>query len=125
MGKSKRSDREFSREQKLSNENKRLKKELAHLRKQIARLDLEGLEAAKQAIFESEEKERLNQEVGEAGSSLDRLKEIWACNDCSGYLEITLYSKLGETYYFRKCNQCSKRTKGKRYDENVRGIIKK
>lgn len=128
MGKSRRGSKEITREQKLVKENRQLKRELAHLRKQISRLDLEGMETAKQMVFENEEKERLNQDIGEAGSSVDRLKEIWACNNdgCNGYLEITLYSKMGETHYFRKCNSCAKRTKGKRYDEqSVKGIIKK
>jgi hypothetical protein len=127
LGKSKRSDKEYTREQRLAKENRQLKRELAHLRKQISRLDLEGLEAAKQACFEQEEKERINEAVGDPGAGPERLKEIWACNSCnSGYLEIILYSKCGETWYYRVCGSCSKRTKGQRYDEkSVKGIIKK
>lgn len=127
MAKNTRGIKEFTREQKLSKENKMLKRELAHLRKQISRLDLEGLEAAKQMVFDHEEKDRLSEIVGESNSSLDRLKEIWTCRQCcNGYLEITLYSKIGETHYYRKCNNCSNRTKGKRYDEqSVKGIVRK
>jgi hypothetical protein len=128
LGKSKKSDKEFSRIQHLINENRQLKRELAHLRKQISRLDLEGMEAAKQALYEQEEKERLTEIVGESSYSLDKLKEVWACKrpGCKGYLEIALYPKLGQTYYYRACNACRNRTVGKRYDESsVKGIIRK
>lgn len=127
LGKSKRTDREYSREKKLSKENKHLKKELSHLRKQISRLSLEGLETAKQACFDQEERDRLNEAVGDPNPNLDHLKEIWKCNQCNiGWLEVALYSKCSETWYFRRCTGCEKRTKGQRYDEkSVKGIIKK
>lgn len=126
MGKTRRGSKEITREQKLIKENRQLKRELSHLRKQISRLDLEGLEAAKSMVFEQEEKDRFNENVGDAASSSEQLKKIWKCNKCDiGYLEITLYSKCGLTNYYRKCNNCDHRTKGKRYDETVRGIIKK
>ena len=127
MGKTKYGIKEFTREQRLIKENRQLKRELSHLRKQISRLDLEGLEAAKQMCFDQEEKERLNENVGEINSNLEALKKEWACSKCSsGWLEITLYSKLGVTNYYRKCNNCDNRTKGQRYDsESVKGIIVK
>lgn len=126
MGKSRRGSKEITREQRLSKENKQLKRELAHLRKQISRLDLEGLEAAKQAINDQEEENRLNETMGEPNANLEHLKKVWSCNSCSGgWLEITLYSKIGTTQYYRKCSNCDYRTKGQRYDETVRGIIKK
>ncbi len=127
MARNTRGAKEFTREQRLIKENRQLKRELAHLRKQISRLDLEGIEAAKQTAFDLEEKDRLNQELGEPGSNLESLKKEWACKEpnCSGYLEITLYSKLGLTYYFRKCSACQNRTKGQRYDStSVKGIVK-
>lgn len=126
MGKSRRGSKEITREQKLIKENRQLKRELSHLRKQISRLDLEGLEAAKAAVFEQEEKDRFNENVGDASASSEQLKKIWKCNKCeTGFLEINLYTKCGLTQYYRKCNNCDHRTQGKRYDETVRGIIKK
>lgn len=127
MARNTRGAKEFTREQRLIKENRQLKRELGHLRKQISRLNLEELEAAKQVVFDCEEKERLNLELGEPGSNLEDLKKEWACKEpnCSGYLEITLYSKLGLTFYFRKCSVCKNRTKGQRYDSSsVRGIVK-
>lgn len=127
MGKSTRGVKEFTREQKLSKENRQLKRELSHLRKQIARLDLEDLEAAKQLYFDKEEKERLNESIPDVSSNLEALKKDWACKECTvGWLEITLYTKCGQTFYFRKCCSCQNRTRGQRYESgSVRGIIKK
>jgi hypothetical protein len=129
MGKTKYGAKEFTREQRLIKENRQLKRELSHLRKQISRLDLEGLEAAKQLCLDHEEKERLNEAVGEPNANIEHLRRIWCCNDCrNGYLEIFLYPKMGCTWYYRVCSNdsCKKRTKGQRYDEgSVRGILKK
>lgn len=126
MARNTRGSKEFTREQRLVKENRQLKRELSHLRKQISRMDLEGLEAAKQMVFDHEEKDRLNLELGEPVSNLEALKKEWACKEsnCTGYLEINLYSKLTETWYYRRCMVCNKRTKSQRYGPNVRGIVK-
>lgn len=129
MGKSKRSDKEFTREQKLAQENKQLKQELGHLRKQISRLDASRIETIKEMCVDYEESKRFNENVGEMGSSLERLKKEWACKKCpDGFLEINLYPKLGVTWYYRSCSSCGKnnRTLGQRYDEkSVKGIMAK
>jgi len=126
VGKTKYGVKEFTREQRLIKENRQLKRELSHLRKQISRLDLEGLENAKQMVFDHEEKERLNRDIGAPSSNLEALKKEWSCLQCTtGWLEITLYSKLGITHYYGKCNSCDNRTKGQRYDSaSVKGIIR-
>lgn len=126
MGKSKRSDKEFTREQRLVKENRQLKRELNHLRKQIARLDGDRFETLRQMCADNEESERFQENAGPSISSLEVLKKDWACKECEvGYLEIALYTKLGQTFYYRKCNSCSNRTKGKRYDgDSVKGILK-
>jgi hypothetical protein len=125
VAKNTRGVKEFTREQKLIKENRQLKRELAHLRKQISRLDLEGIEAAKQICFDEEEKQKLNEELGSPISSIEALRKEWECKECHlGWLEITLYSKINQTFYYRKCNNCTNRTKGQRYDsESVKGII--
>lgn len=125
MGKSKRTDRSFTREQRLSKENRQLKKELAHLRKQIARLDLDRFETLRQMVADHEESKRFEESAVEANSNIEALKRDWACHECdNGFLEIVLYSKMGTTQYYRKCNNCTNRTKGKRYEETVKGILK-
>lgn len=123
MGKSRRGSKEFSREQALIYENKKLKKMISSLRKQLARIDLDRYEHVRDALEEhySQEEEREN-----AGAVLDRLKNQWRCHSCNdGVLEIILYDRAGNTWYFRKCNKCEKRTPSKQYDSSVSGIIKK
>lgn len=126
MGKSKRADKEFTREQRLIKENRQLKQELKHLRKQITRLDGDRFETLRQIVADQEETERFQDAMGPVTSSLETLKRDWACRECKdGYLEINLYPKMGQTYYYRACNKCRHRTTGKRYDsESVKGILK-
>lgn len=125
MGKTKRSDKEFSKEQKLSKENRQLKKELSHLRKQISRLDGDRFETLRQMVADQEEAQRFQENMGESISNIEVLKREWACRKCQlGFLQIILYSKCGQTFYYRACSSCENRTKGKRYGESVKGIIK-
>lgn len=126
MAKNTRGSKEFTREQKLIKENRQLKRELGHLRKQISRIDFDRIETVKQMCVDYEDSKKFKENVDEISSNIEDLRRQWACKNCEiGYLEITLYSKLGETFYFRKCNSCNNRTKGKRYDsESVKGILK-
>lgn len=126
MAKNTRGAKEYTKEQRLSKENKQLKKELSYLRKQIARLDGDRFEALKQMAAEDEESDQFQNFVKDANSVTEDLKKAWACKDCfTGVLEISLFNKLNQTFYFRKCNNCSKRTKSQRYDsESVKGIIR-
>lgn len=127
VGKSTRGIKEFTREQKLSKENKQLKKELAHLRKQISRLDGDRVETLREMVADQEEKERFEDSMGPISTSSENLKKDWACNkpNCSGYLEIVLYTKLSLTHYYRKCSECFNRTGGQRYNaDSVKGILK-
>lgn len=127
MAKNTRGSKEFTREQKLSKQNQQLKQELKHLRKQIARLDGDRFEALRQMVSDQEDSQRFQENVGTPNSNIEVLKKDWACNasNCTGYLEINLYPKLGQTFYYRQCSSCRNRTKGKRYDsESVKGILK-
>jgi hypothetical protein len=123
LGKSIRGDKEYSRLQEALYENKRLKREIASIRKQLARLDLDRHDYVKNIIDEHYARED-QEETAE--KMLRRLKEEWRCKNCQdGYLEINLYMRAGETYYFRKCNTCENRTKGQKYSpDRVQGPIK-
>jgi hypothetical protein len=125
VAKNTRAVKEFTREQRLINENKQLKQELKHLRKLITRLENNGPENKQD--FDQEEIDRFEENAGPVSSSLENLKKVWACKKCSnGYLEITLYSKLNQTFYYRACTNCDNRTKGQRYDSSsVKGIMTK
>ena len=124
MGKSKRSDREFSREKKLIHENRILKRQIASLRKQLARLDLDRYSNLKETIEQHYQEDREQEGKG----ILERLKQEWRCKQpgCEGYLEIFLFNKINCTYYYRKCNCCPNRTPSQKYDpDQVKGILKK
>ena len=123
MSKNTRGSKEYSRLQESLHENKRLKREIASLRKQLARLDLDRHTFVKDIIDEHYANEE-QQETTE--KMLKRMKEEWKCKECHiGYLEINLYTKVGETWYFRKCNSCPHRTVSQKYSpDKVEGPIK-
>ena len=124
MGKTKRTDREFTREKKLIHENRILKRQVASLRKQLARLDLDRYSNLKETIEQHYQEDRHQ----EGQDILDRLKQEWRCMEpgCEGYLEIILYNKINSTWYYRKCNECVKRTPSQKYHpDQVKGILKK
>lgn len=124
MGKSKRADREFGREKRLSHENAKLKKEIGRLRKILARVDLDKYGQLKETIDR-----HCSEESQESGRNLlERLKEEWRCTGtpgCEGYLEIFIFNKIDNSWYYRKCNSCLHRTKSQKYDpDKVKGIVK-
>jgi len=121
VGKSKDRTGEISREQRFVKENQALKRENSRLRKLLARIDLDRYDQVRE-IIEEHYSERKN----EGQEILDKMKEEWRCHQCrTGLLEIFLFNKINETYYYRKCNGCTNRTKSKKYTPSVRGIIKK
>jgi hypothetical protein len=120
-----RGNKEYTREQRLIKENRQLKQQVAQLRKQLARLDLDRYDHIREAIEEHcEEREEKRWEGKEI---LESLKHQWKCkiDNCPGFLEIFLFNKVNSTYYYRQCNCCSNRTKSKKYDPStVKGIMK-
>lgn len=117
-GRGKTYDKEYSELQKVRYENQKLKKEVARLRNRLARM---GESQFKDLAELMEEEETPVVEQND-----QREKNGWECHSCSdGFLEINMYAKLGEIFYFRECNQCLKRTKSQRYHKEVKGIIKR
>lgn len=123
MGKTRRGNKEFTREQRLIKENQILKREIAQLRKQLARIDLDRYETVKEMIQEH----RQEDQAESTESMLASLKKQWACKEpgCNGYLEINIYTKLGNPWYYRICTECPNRTRSQKYSPEVKGIIKK
>lgn len=122
MGKSKdRRSGDRSREQELLHENKKLKREISSLKKQLGRLDLDRYATAR-TIIEDHYQEK---HVDQGQKILRDLRETWKCFECPlGYLEIILFSKRNETFYVRKCDCCENRTKSQKYSPQVQGIVK-
>src|SRR5258708_7015943 len=101
LGKSRRGIKEYTREQRLSKENKQLKRELGQLRKILARMDLDRYDSIKEAL--DEHNPESEQEFG--AGFLESLKKTWACKECTdGFLEIFVYNKLGSPWYYRSCS---------------------
>jgi hypothetical protein len=122
MGKTRRGHKEYSREQQLLHNNKKLKREIASLRKQLARVDLDRYNHIKDMIERSYQME----EELEGKEILEKLKKNWKCYECArGYMEIVLYNRPDSTWYYRHCTNCSHRTSSKRYvPGKVEGIVK-
>ena len=123
MGKSVRTDKQYSREQRLVKENKRLKIQNSRLSKLLARIDLDRYSTIKDMIDDHQAEDILQR----TQELLESLKEAWKCRECdTGYLEIVLFTKMGNQHYFRACNCCNNRTKSQIYDPTkVKGIVKK
>lgn len=122
MGKSRRGQKEISREQALISENKGLKRDLAKIRKQFARIDLDRFDTLREMIEEN----RTEEEPEFGAAFLENLKKTWLCNDCrQGHLEIVIYSKIGNPWYYRACTSCPNRTKSQKHTPAVTGIVKK
>jgi hypothetical protein len=124
LGYNTRGSKELSQLQQIRKENDKLKKEISSLRKQLARLDLDRFSYVKDIVQEHLAQEG---EIETTEKMLQRLKDEWKCDQCNvGFLEINLYSKVGEAWYYRKCCNaaCDHRTVGKKYSKEVRGIIK-
>src|SRR5665213_1816225 len=108
LGKNIRGGKEYNRLQIALKENAKLKRENASLRKALSKLDLDRHSYVRDIVEEHyarEDSETTTMEM------LDTLKNTWKCNSCNaGYLEVTVYSKMGDTWYFRQCNNCKYRT---------------
>lgn len=119
MGKTRRGQKEQDQLDKLKRENKRLKRNISSLRKQIARIDLDRYHNIRELLdkYEIEEREEELQRQEELA------KEEWKCHDCGrDYLRLVIFNRRDGTFYFRKCFTCNKRTKTQKYHDKVKGI---
>jgi predicted RNase H-like nuclease (RuvC/YqgF family) len=138
MGKSTRGIKEFSKEQETKHENRELRKQIRELeienrnlrrrfagtRKEFARMDLDRHAYVKDII---EEHLADDQESMDSTQLLEKMISKWRCHEpgCSGHLEVVKFSTYGDqTRYYRQCNECSNRTKGKPWHQGVEGPIK-
>jgi predicted RNase H-like nuclease (RuvC/YqgF family) len=122
-GKAQKIDKEFGKIQKLSNDNKYLKEEVERLQKKLDRIEsgwcancIKNYEVgdAKHPPKLAKTKKKV-EKAEEKPKSKDR-----TCYKCkTGKLKIVKYPKLGEIYYFRKCESCTHRTRAKKYDDKV------
>lgn len=125
MGKARTDRNGYTREQRLIQENRMLKRQISSLRKQIARIDLDRYDSVKEMIQEhyKEGREEEGKEI------LENLRKSWTCHKCDeGYLEIFTYNVGEHTFYYRICSNaphCRNRTKPQKYAPTVKGIMRK
>lgn len=106
----------------LTKENTRLRRQAAGSRKELARMDLDRHSYVRDIIKEHLADEH---EVMDSSALLARMKSKWLCKEChEGHLEIILYSKMGDLWYYRQCSGCANRTKAQPHHPGVEGIRK-
>lgn len=105
--------------QNLENENKRLKRTIATLKKKLGTYNQVDTD---ETIFEYLE---LKRNEKEESRELMRLKTKWECHDCGkGILQVKRYPVLGKkVMYYRQCTNCPKRTKAKEFSGGVQGVF--
>jgi len=111
--------KEFTDLQKAYKEIKMLKRQLSRLKKIISRMNIEDYnniqEARAAQLREREELKHCRIEIDETAQ--------WQCFSCGDdYLRLVIYHKVNEPYYLRRCPNCGNRTKGKKFDNSVKGV---
>lgn len=115
-GKGNKTDKELNKIQKLAHENKKLKNEINRLRKAVTRVESGWCPGCLEKYEGKENSENLPEPCLTVLPEKDR-----TCFKCSeGKLKIVKYYKLEETYYFRGCDHCGHRTRGKKWTPDVK-----
>lgn len=113
-------DGELKEVQKLKLENQKLRKQIGKLRKELSKIDIDRYQYLKDLI-ESQDKQ---DKEFDRNIELDKLKEKWQCHDCGkDYLRLIMVPRRDGTFYFRRCLTCGNKTRLKKYNENVEGIV--
>lgn len=104
-GRGHKTDNERTRVQKLSLENKELRRQITFLRKKVERLEAQ-VDAEPEEAPEQEKKE----------SSKDRT--CFRCKEAK--LRLVKYFKQGVPWYVRRCPACKYQTRGKKFTDDVK-----
>jgi len=80
MNRVKRGTKEYNRLQETLHENKRLKKTISKLRKQISRLDLDRYHNLKE-IIEKHDRENQGESLAKAEAKIRKIWECWKCRE--------------------------------------------
>ena len=114
-----RSDSELDEMQRFKLENQKLKKQIAKLRKELSRIDIDRYSNLKD-MLEAQAAEDSN---FDGVFELEKLKKKWNCNSCDkDYLRLIMVPRFDGLFYMRKCPSCEYRTKLKKYSDGVDGL---
>ena len=114
-----RGDVELKTVQKVRLENQKLKKQIAKLRKELSRIDIDRYSNLKNMI----EAQAAEDESFDSKMQLEELKEQWICHKCKeDYLRLIIVPRADGTFYMRRCISCQNKTKLKKYTPDVSGI---
>jgi hypothetical protein len=98
----------------LKYENKKLKKQVSTLRKQLSKLDIDRYENIKDIVARHHQ-EDLNERLLEEKKKLQKKYKCFDCED--GVLQLHHFSRQDGLFYYRKCTECDNRTKMKPYKD--------
>jgi Zn finger protein HypA/HybF involved in hydrogenase expression len=120
LGKPKRSKRELDDLQEVRHENKRLKREIDQLRKQLQRIDFRRFENLSKLV----DKQRKESIAEQKAKRLEKAKKQWLCHKCKeDYLRLLIYNPpVKGVMYYRQCGGCPNRTEMKPYNAAIEGI---
>lgn len=110
-------NKEFTDNQRLKEENKRLRTQVSKLRKVINNIDMSHYSFV-QDLLNSKDFEAKPAKV-----TKEEVEKKWQCFNCEdGIMRLLTFSKMGDPYYMRKCDSCDHKTKVKKYTEDVKGV---
>lgn len=112
-------DKELKETQRLKREVQMLRKQISSLRKQLSRIDVDRYQNVCELLQAHDRQEEEAQNI----NKLEDLRKKWECFECEGgFLKLVLITKVGEPFYFRRCSNCGKKTRLKKYTDDVEGI---
>jgi len=117
-----RGEKELEYVQRIKHENKKLKRENAALRKQLARIDYTRFQNLAQLV----EKQRRESLEEAKAKRLEQAKKDWLCHKCGkDFLRLIIWNHpVKGACYYRKCGYapCQHRTAMKVYSPSIEGI---
>lgn len=85
----------------------------------MSRIDIDRYSHLKDIIEAHDEQDQAFDKEYE----LKKLRDKWICHDCArDILRIIIVPRADGIFYFRRCQNCSHKTRLKKYTENVEGI---
>jgi len=111
-----RGTKEYDELQETRHENRRLKRTISQLRKQISRLDLDRYHNLSELI-EKHDREEKDIKLKDHKRAVEKIWECWKCRE--DILRLVIIERRDGTHYFRRCKNCHHRTKMKPMNDDV------